>query len=258
MSSHHSTATGGARLNWMSIWTRMKDYTIQPEAGKKGRAFSAKCTAIIVADSLWSAGGGDTMRPIWAQFIATDAELRPFASNLRLGRKAEPSTGRSSACDRIEFLKSVGYQMSWQREPEGSILTVYHPELFRLDPGMVDPAGATFAMLVPRWWLAAQTVDADSARAALFAAYLDRRTRCPLVADAAFYRQLFAAAIECGLARMPTDRTVKYSKGPLAAEGLEQAGVDTVVVFSASHDELETFLVEQVGIYFETRDAEAA
>lgn len=232
----------------------MRDYTIQPEAGKKGRAFSAKLTASVVADSLWSAGGGETMRPIWAQFIGTDAELRPFAMNLKLGRKAEPSTGRSSACDRVEFLKSAGFQMAWQREQEGSILTVYHPELFRLDPGMVDPKGATFAMLVPRWWLTAQSVDADTARAALFAAYLDRRTRCPLVADVAFYRQMFTAALECGLAREPGDRSVKYSKGPLAAEGLETAGV-AVVAFSATHEELETFLAEQVSVYFESRRA---
>jgi hypothetical protein len=234
----------------------MQDFTIQPEAGKKGRSFSAKCTALVVADSLWASGSGDSMRPIWAQFVGSDAELRPFATNLKLGRKAEPTHGRPSACDRIEFLRSANYQVAWQRESEGTILTLFHPELFRLDPGMVDPEGATFVMLVPRWWTAAQTLDPDAARASLFAAYLDRRTRCPLVNDVAFYVTLFAAALECGLARMPTDRSVKYARGPLAAEGLEQAGVDTVVVFSASHDELETFLAEQVGAYFEEkRDA---
>lgn len=230
----------------------MQDFSIVPEAGKKGRSFSAKCTALVVADSLWASGSGDTMRPIWAQFVGSDAELRPFATNLKLGRKAEPSHGRSSACDRLEFLRSANFQHAWQREPEGTVLTVYHPELFRLDPGMVDPEGATFAMLVPRWWIAAQTVDggADVARASLFAAYLDRRTRCPLVNDTAFYVQMLAAALEAGFARMPTDRSVKYSRGPLAAEGLEQAGVDSVITFSAPHTNLEEFLAEQVGEYF--------
>lgn len=235
----------------------MRDYTIQPEAGKKGRAFSAKLTAMVVGDRLWSAGGGETIRPIWAQFVGTDAELRPFATNLKLGRKAEPTDNRRGGnSDRVEFLRSVGYQMAWQREPEGTILTVYHPDLFRLDPGMVDPAGATFVMLVPRWWTEAQTVDAEAARASLFAAYLDRRTRCPLVADVAFYRQLLAAALETGIARQPKE-DCKWARGSFAAEGLERAGVDAAIAFSETHEKLEEFLAEQVGIYFESRDAAA-
>jgi hypothetical protein len=220
----------------------MQDYVIQPEAGKKGRSFSAKCVSIV---------GAETMRPIWAQFAGTDAELRPFATNLRLGRKAEPGNGRKhSNSDRLEFLKSAGYQVAWQRETEGSLVTFYHPDLFRLDPGMVDPEGAKFVMLTPQWWLDAQAVGADDAQAHLFAAYLDRRTRCPLVADGAFYRQLYAAAIDHGLAKLPGDCDVKYARGSFQAYGLEEAGIASAVAFSASHDVLETFLAEQVGLFF--------
>jgi len=230
----------------------MQEYTVCSDPTKKGRSFTARCVAVVVADHLWASGShSDIIRPIWAQFIGSDAGLRPFATNLRLGRKVESSGSRRSGT-RIECLKSAGYQLSWQREPEGTILTVYLPDLFRLDPGMVDPEGARFVMLPPRWWVEAQTVaSADAARASLFAAMLDRRTRCPLPADAAFYRQLLAAALEQGLALTPGDRSVKYAHS-FAAEGLELAGLDPegAIAFSAKHDVLESFLAEQCGIYY--------
>jgi hypothetical protein len=239
----------------------MQDYTIQPDekAGRKGRSFSAKCSALITANHLWDSGAGDTIRPIWAQFIGSDAELRPFATNLKLGRKAEPSRGRSSAGDRLEFKKSANYQLSWQREPEGTILTLFHPDLFRLDPGMVDPGGASFVMLTPRWWVAAQDVPGGDppARASLFAAMLDRRTRWPLPADVAFYQQLLAAALDQGLALTPGDRSVNYSHS-FAAEGLEQAGLDMngAIAFSATHETLEAFLAEQCTEFFAAQESE--
>ncbi|MES2384509.1 MAG: hypothetical protein V4593_08165 [Pseudomonadota bacterium] len=243
----------------------MQDFTIQPDpnAGKKGRSFSAKLTSYVVADHMWDSGGGSNIRPIWAQFVGSDAELRPFATNLKLGRKAEPTQGRNrSPSDRLEFLRSANYQLAWQREVEGTILTVYHPDLFRLDPGMVDPAGVAFVMLVPQWWLAAQTLPAvggaDAARASLFAAYLDRRTRCPLVNDTAFYVQLLSAALEAGHAHEPDERrNPKHCHGSLAAEGLADAGIASALAFKADHETIEAFLAEQVGIYFGGADAAA-
>jgi hypothetical protein len=234
----------------------MQEYTVCSDPTKKGRSFTARCVALVVADHMWASGNSDNVRPIWAQFIGSDAELRPFATNLMLGRKLEKSGGsrRASASDRLEFLKSAGHQLAWQREPEGTILTVYNPDLFRLDPGMVDPKGAAFVMLTPRWWLEAQTLPAYAARASLFAAMLDRRTRCPLPADVAFYQQMLAAALEQGLADTPRDRSVNYSHN-FAADGLEQAGIDGAVAFSATHETLETFLAEQCSIYFAEKES---
>lgn len=241
----------GACLNSWQVESLMQDYIIQPETGKKGRSFSAKCTALVVADTLWSSGSGDTIRPIWAQFVGTDSELRPFATNLKLGRKAEPSNGhKHSNAERLEFIKSAQYQVAWQREAEGSIVTLFHPDLFRLDPGMVDPEGAKFVMLVPYWWNDAQTLDVEDARASLFAAYLDRRTRCPLVADVAFYRRLLAAALDEGFAHSPGDRKIEYARGTFQASGLDDAGLDSAISFSAPHDRLEEFLAEQVSEHF--------
>jgi hypothetical protein len=235
----------------------MQDYTIVSDADKKGRSFTAKCTCLVVADNMWESGSSDNIRPIWAQFAGSDAQMRPFATNLKLGRKAEQTgSGRRSSSGRLEFLRSVNYQLAWQREAEGTLLTVYHPELFRLDPGMVDPRGAAFVMLAPSWWLERQTLPPDEARASLFAAMLDRRTRCPLVADVSFYRQLLAAAMVQGLATTPETNVAGYVHR-FAAEGLEQAGLDPLgaITFKASHDVLEAFLAEQVGMYFEQQRA---
>lgn len=236
----------------------MQEYTVCSDPTKKGRSFTARCVALVRDDRLWASGNSDNVRPIWAQFVSSDAEMRPFATNLMLGRKLESAGSRRSG-SRIECIKSAGYQLAWQREPEGTILTVYLPDLFRLDPGMVDPAGARFVLLTPRWWLEAQTVaSAEDARASLFAAMLDRRTRCPLPADVAFYRRLLAAALDQGLAQTPGDRSVNYSHA-FAAEGLEQAGLDPdgAVAFRATHEVLESFLAEQCSLYFAEADGQA-
>jgi hypothetical protein len=121
---------------------------------------------------------------------------------------------------------------------------------------MVDPRGAAFVMLTPSWWLEQQTLPPDAARASLFAAMLDRRTRCPLVADVSFYRQLWAAAMVQGLATTPETNVAGYVHR-FSAEGLEQAGLDPLgaITFKASHDVLEAFLAEQVGMYFEQQRA---
>jgi hypothetical protein len=235
----------------------MQEYTVCSDPTKKGRSFTARCVALVVADHMWASGNSDNVRPIWAQFVGSDAEMRPFATNMVLGRKLEKSGGsrRASASDRIEFLKSAGYQLAWQREPEGTILTAFLPDLFRLDPGMVDPAGAAFVMLTPRWWLEAQTLPADAACASLFAAMLDRRTRCPLPADVTFYQQMMAAAIEQGLARPVINGSVTYARN-FAAEGLEAAGFDMngAIAFSARHETLETFLAEQCTEFFAAKE----
>jgi|SRR6478609_1349595 len=263
------------------------DYTIEPKEGKKGRSFSGYCIAAVVANGLWeSGGGGNEIRPVWAMFCGTESELRPFVTNLRLGRKAEPAKGgyrRSNAGERLEFLKSDNFYTAWQREPEGSIATLYHPELFRLDPGMVDPTAIRFMMLVPRDWAQAQQIDdrpmlqhakrfkhpLDEAAlklyapsAYLFAAYLDRRTRCPLLADNRFYMQLLLAALESGLASRIIEGNLRYHpsyredwghnpKHACRADGLEDAGIALGISFSSAHEPFEKFLAEQVELFFE-------
>jgi hypothetical protein len=216
----------------------MQDYVIETGQGKKGRSFRATAIALATADGLWESGGS-TIRPVYAQFAGTDAELKSFVANLKAGRKAEKSSHRSKGSDkeRLEFLKTVKYNIAWQREAEGTIVTVYHPELFLLDPGMIDPEGIRFCLFVPTDWAEAQQLDRQGpvqhlARlpqefflqhqresrekmltteylgglvptAYLFGVYLDRRTHCPLVADGRFYLQLLVAALDQGSRRFP-------------------------------------------------------
>jgi hypothetical protein len=262
----------------------MQDLVIQPQEGKKGRSFRATCVAAVTADALFPEGCGTTIRPVWAMFAGSDAELRPFVANLRLGRKAERYTQsynrRGGDSERYEFLKSIGYHMAWQREAEGSLVTLYHPELFRLDPGMVNPTGISFVMLVPKEWAAAQRLNVQEVvqhvlplcrlstqileslvpTAYLFAAYLDRRTRCPLIADGRFYLQLLIAALDQGLASFPghnfrwpssrDDWGYVKSHG-FTSDGLNTVGIIHAIAAKASHRDLESFLSDQVSEYFD-------
>lgn len=267
---------------------------IQQKEGAKGRSFAATCVGVATADGLW-ASGGKTIRPVWAVFAGSEGELRPFVTNLRLGRKAERlSNFRSRGGDeeRLEFLKTVGYQITWQRESEGAIATLFHPELFRLDPGMVDPAGIQFVLLVPADWSAAQAVEVTPAvdhvralapkvdpsflqrlvpTAYLFAAYLDRRTRCPLVADGRFYLQLLIAALDHGLASLPGNCArydshrsewghdgrhgfnLEVGGERYCRDSIETIGLRHAISFSAAHDVFEVFLAEQVALFFDHR-----
>lgn len=270
----------------------MQDLVIQPQQGKKGRSFRATCVTTVIGNGIFPEGaGGATIRPVWAMFAGSDAELRPFAANLKLGRKAEKDINRFSRrggdTERYEFLRSVGYHMAWQREPEGALVTLFHPELFRLDPGMVDPLGLSFMMLVPQEWVASQTVDIrepvqhikrmkrkefktcplkDDELAALvptaylFAAYADRRTRCPLIADGRFYLQILIAALTQGMVSRPGDNlTYNYNREEWGfknahgfhAVGLENVGIAHALAAKASHADFEAFLAEQVSLFFD-------
>jgi len=216
------------------------------QSGKviKTRQFQAELLAYVQGDMLWEGGKAETdnIRPVWAMFAGSEQELRPFVANLQSGKRAEvPTTGYSShsAPTRYEFLRRSGYRYLWQRvaSEEGqnaALVTVYLPELFRLDPGMLDPNLCQFVMLPPRWWVEAQKekliqdIDlcgfllshakavrlksfgkvgftdkdllAQLPQAAYFAAYLDRRTKNPLPDSLDFYLQLYFYALREGIA----------------------------------------------------------
>lgn len=263
----------------------MKELVIQRKENSKGRSFAATPVAMVTADNLFPEGGTDgACRPVWAMFAGAETSLRPFVANLRLGRKAEPDGfSRKGDGERFEFLKSIGYHIAWQKEAEGCLATLYHPELFRLDPGMVDPEAIQFVMLVPEAWIASQAIDPTAAiehmkhfrlpeleghalaswavAAYLFAAYLDRRTRCPLITDGRFYLQLLCQALDRKLASFPGSN-LRYNTSyrsewgyqsgfGFRAEGLENAGISLAIAFQASHDTFEQFIAEQVTIFFD-------
>lgn len=242
--------------------------------------------ASVEADMLWSGGRTETtnMRPVWSMFVGSDQEMRAFTANLTTGRKAEfPSQtyGRRSV-DRIELLKTARYQTVWQREPEGSIVTTFLPELFNMDPGMVDTEGASFIALPTLAWLADQKIDDVAAimrhgkdflpkgveleedilarlvpMSFLFCTYLDRRTRCPLVSDGRFYLQFLLVCLRDGLASWSQDRFYHHNNFGIQRSFMftesdtENVGLAPGIAFKATHERLEEVLAEQVSLYFQ-------
>lgn len=262
----------------------MEELTIEVTKGKKTRSFKAMLLAHVEADALWSGGLTDTetIRPVWMILAGTDNELRPFVANLQTGRKAERLKGThwKKVDSRFETLKSAGYQFSWQRTSHGSAVTVFLPDLFRLDPGMVDPKGASFVLLPAKSWLqqprdplvlehltrtggCTESLEIPwvLGLAPIFVAYLDRRTRCPIIADPRFFAQILHAALSQGLASLALPKNFcSWDKAPwgyhgrlrYAERGLEKVeGYAKGLAFGASHANLEAFLSEQVQIYYE-------
>lgn len=254
----------------------MRDVIIAPVGERKGRTFRAISLAYIEADRFWTGGAsaGDTVRPIWAMFGGSDNELRAFCANLLTGRKATfPSRDGGwsrGKQDRMEFLRSAGYATIWQRETEGSLLTIYLPELVTLDPGLVDPEMLSFVMLPSQAWCAQQNVDSRAIQqhlvkcgykmtaeeatswaplAYLFATYVDRRTRCPLVADGRFYAQLLFACLRDGLATFAArnERTFGvHERFQYYETNTQDVGLMPGLAFLATHETFETLLAQEV------------
>ena len=236
--------------------------------------------ASVEADLLWSAANSENMRPIWAMFAASQQELRAFMANLASGRFATVDRNgyRRNKEDRIEFLRTAGYQTIWQREDEGSVATMFLPDLFRMDPGMVDPQGIGFVVLPTQEWHACQRVDTRKlarhlercdvgvsgewaaewgVTAHLFAAYLDRRTRCPLVSDGRFYVQLMAACLRHKFASFAAKNSHSYDREFGVHDShryheidIESVGLRRGLVFKATHEEFEALLATEVEKFF--------
>lgn len=253
----------------------MLDLIIQTEGESKGRSFKASLLAYVEGSALWSGGAtSENVRPIWCMIAATDAESGPVMMNLRFGQKAsivgeEKSYRRNKKTDKFELLKSGGYEFSAQRHPQGTVWTAYMPELFKLDPGMVDPVGVKFAFLPCAAWCPEPSNDvlahvqelnpsrtlADLAPIArlgpLFAAYLDRRSRCPMIPDPRFYAQIAVEFCRLGVATFSGDSRDTWHSGKLGyvERDVEAVGLLPGMAMNASHETVEACLAEQVGLF---------
>lgn len=251
----------------------MREVVIAPAEKGKGRSFRATCLGLVQCDPLWAAGTTGHTRPVWAMFAGSEQELRPFVANLVTGRRVEfDSNSRRS--DWFEFLRTAGFRVTWQRELEGAVVTVFLPELFELDPGMVDPDGASFIVMPSVAWADTQKIDAapirehmakfdvtnsqalelDPAVAFLFASYLDRRTRFPLYADGRFYMQLLLACLAQGLASWPdSHRHEDFGVNHMLrlSAQVEELGLVRPIAFSATHEQIGALLDEQVSLFIE-------
>lgn len=261
----------------------------------KSRSFSAILLGYIAAP-LWEGAAADTMniRPVYLSLAGTETSLRPFLANLKRGAKAllsDTKQGWVSRNDRtnIECLRSAGYETFWHRHGDTAIVTLYLPEVFAVDPGMIDPDRCDFLSMPPLWWcekqsrlLADKTAEVIRHAAALgltspaggkdrhipiekvytneqivelipmaghFAMMLDRRTRRPLINDMRFSLQIYIAAFYHGLASV-SGGSSKWS-GAFKTSGTDRLGFASGTLVLTTHKKLDEFLAQQIAIYQE-------
>ena len=260
----------------------------------KGRIFEAMLIGYLDAPVLFEAArGAQTERPVWAVFAGSDTQMRPFTANLQMGRRAVvPKRAAGSLTDgtKFEFLRSAGYEWRHQRIDNGGCVTVFLPELFRLDPGMVDPEHIQYLAAPTQAWIDAlrptlpplESVREHMKRfrkggkglpgntptaevladllpwAMLFAAYLDRRTGAPLIPDPLFQLRLFVYCLAKGYARFPR-RKDEYggdaafgqaAKGEFEAYGLDRAGLVSPVLVNMKHKKFDELYALAVETWF--------
>lgn len=259
------------------------DITIetQQNATKKGRTFKGQLIARVIGDGIWPGGETDTEveRPVFAVIVASVGEAGPLVANLRAGRRAILGEHRGYSRRKapgIEFLKSAQYEWRTQRHPEGVIIQAFLRELVQLDGGLVDPSGIRFVLLPPAsaivkpaenattWSQEDGPTDDDRALidglAPWFAAWVDRRTRAPLVPDRRFQALLLTRCLGAGLASFSHDgRAYRTSWGRTASLGYVETDLDLVglgpgLAMKATHEEFERVLGETVAEFYEPAD----
>lgn len=263
----------------------------------KGRTFSAALLGYLRSALLWPQSDHDTVRPLWVAYATTPEEAKAFTANFRLGYKAKVVSTFKSGVFALELLKSAGYAFATQRISDTAVVTTaYLPQFFVLDPGLVDPTGIRFVVAPPTEWcqrhlatLGDTTPLLDHVRKAraitpvqhnrqgcdphpdtlrrlplvssLFAAYLDRRTRAPLVHDPRFYLQLLVALLDLGAVRFPATTNERSKRdlpwGVAPAGSFDHYGDDTaldmVLETCISHEDFQAVLGRELGTYYRVK-----
>lgn len=187
----------------------MNTLTIERESKtKKGktRRFSAVYLSSIRADILWDGGRTDTgrvERPVFLAVAGGDTALRPFLANLRMGRRADIKTEDNRRYDEslaIQLLRSTRYDEVAQRHGDTTIVQLLHPDIWPVEPGMVDPDHVSFLSIAPAWWHREQLDD--------------------LLADRELAGRVLAHAERTGLRLAPNQGTSRNSKPDLTDDEL--------------------------------------
>ena len=222
----------------------------------KGRDFRGYVLGMVEADELWSLGGATSHRPVWMAYVASRGMARPLTANLRGGRLAEWGQG-SSADDCLEFPKSAGHR--WlSTENNGAIVTrAYLPEAFHLDPVLVASDRVTFISMPSRAWVTREAEktrgsfgdDAEEVvKAALWCAYLDRRTALPIPNDLRFQLGLYRSALE----HLAVKRQARsWSHRGFEFFGMDRCGLEEPVAMHAKHEDVEELMTAEVQKHFE-------
>jgi len=219
---------------------------------KKTRVFSVRLLGLVEADPLWDSGAADEVRPVWISYLGTDSESQAFTANFRGGHKA------TSGIKKLQILRSAPYRWVTHKIPGGAITTAYLPDLFHLEPPDPAPPRVRFVFAPPTWWVkrAAEALRAEvgeeareAARAALFAAYLDRRTPLPVLGELAFHRQLYRAACKTDWVHEPSSPGSYRRHEVLSAQGLGSCGFDELLAVSVPQEKLTELLIDQTSQY---------
>ncbi len=213
----------------------------------KTRAFSVSLLGYLTADELWEGGRFDNLvRPVWIACFGTDQESRVFFANFRSGYKAKTPSAR------FQLPKKALYRWSTQEVPGGVISVGYLAKLVELEPGVTMEEAVRFVLAPPRWWIEQQARELEDefgeeahevAHAALFAAYLERRTPLPLIRDLRFHLQLYRSALETDWLHEPSGYDT--NRGICFAAQFSASGLDSPLACYVSHAELGEFLRQQ-------------
>ena len=262
----------------------MHTLTIETKKGK-GRSFQATLLAWVEAPALFEGGAAETNnnRPVWISFATSEQESRMFAANFMHGRIAKCDNSSRYGRDvgtRFQLLKTAGYQAHVKKVGGGVVTTAYLPDLFYLDPGMVDPKEIRFVLLSSAAWRAQQNLDLDAAtkfvseqdihqvadgervplddlanllsEALLFLLYVDRRTRFPIPPHPHFALQLLVRCLNERLAQRSGpqhlgDHRYRGRWGMRYAEcGFDNLALPPGLGFQASHKVFGQLLAEEI------------
>lgn len=206
--------------------------TIETGSESKGRSFEFELLGYAVCDRLQPMSNNN-QRPFFAVLAMSDAVVGPVRANILTGRPfgAQDRYIRKRKGEWFEFLKSQRWAWEPQKVAEGTLVTIYRPDLMTPDPGFVDPDMITFGVLVDHAWVAASeshnpltpeqrahlaelrdwlcglpAIEPDEflKHVPLICAYLDRRTRVPLVQDRVFQVMLCGQLVKYKLLKLLT------------------------------------------------------
>ena len=214
---------------------------------RKGRRFEARLLAYITADRLSEFGTtlDGTRRPVWLAYVATTGASSAFTANLRGARTIQVEPDH----ERLQLPKTAGHRWVSQPVPGGIATLAYLPDLFHLQPPRPFVDDARFILAPPRAWVERQAADlqdefgdesADTARAALFAGFLDRRTPLPLLRDLRFHLLIYRAALS-----KPWTTILGPGSPSAGGYGLANAGIDSALACAVDADSLREFLAAE-------------
>lgn len=218
---------------------------IETGSESKGRSFEFEVLGYAACDRL-QPSSSNMHRPFFMVLAMSDAVVAPVRANILTGRPFgqvdQGSLKRKG--EWFEFLKSHRWAWEPQKVAEGTLVTIYRPDLIMPDPGFVDPQLISFGVLIDHDWVAASEAHAPvspetqaqlkklhkwleklpgldvvefTQHVPLICAYLDRRTRVPLVQDRLFQVMLCGKLVEHRVLK-PVSSTQSYLKRIRMAE----------------------------------------